>query len=67
MNEVGMQQVQMVGESLKGVRFDRAFSSDLSRATKTAETILAHHPEVRLERRIELRERVSLVCMCVYD
>jgi probable phosphoglycerate mutase len=34
LNKAGIEQARMVGEFLRGVRFDKAFSSDLSRATK---------------------------------
>jgi probable phosphoglycerate mutase len=40
LNEVGVEQARMVGEFLKGVRFDRALSSDLSRATKVCGFII---------------------------
>ncbi|KAF8965288.1 phosphoglycerate mutase-like protein [Flammula alnicola] len=57
LNELGEEQARLVGEALKGVKFGYAFSSDLSRAVKTAEAILAHHPEVKLVKQQELRER----------
>ncbi|KAG6889829.1 hypothetical protein C0995_014306 [Termitomyces sp. Mi166 len=57
LNDVGLEQARIVGEKLRSVPFDIAFSSDLSRAVKTAETILAHHPDIKLQKRVELRER----------
>ncbi|GLB34724.1 putative calcium proton exchanger [Lyophyllum shimeji] len=57
LNSMGLRQARLVGEALRSVPFEIAFSSDLTRATTTAETILAHHPNVRLQRQPELRER----------
>ncbi|CAA7271502.1 unnamed protein product [Cyclocybe aegerita] len=57
LNEEGREQARAVGEALKEVRFDAAFSSDLSRAVETAEAILAHHPGIQLVKEQELRER----------
>ncbi|TFK42375.1 phosphoglycerate mutase-like protein [Crucibulum laeve] len=57
LNEAGEKQARLVGEALREVPFDLAFSSDLSRAAKTADAILAHHAEVKLQKQEELRER----------
>jgi len=57
LNELGLEQARLVGEALRLVPFDFALTSDLSRATKTAEAILSYHPHVTLEKRVELRER----------
>ncbi|KAG6880254.1 hypothetical protein C0992_001822 [Termitomyces sp. T32_za158] len=57
LNAVGLEQARMVGEKLRSIPFKIAFTSDLSRAVQTAETILAHHPDVKLQKKIELRER----------
>ncbi|KAG6837275.1 hypothetical protein H0H93_012280 [Arthromyces matolae] len=57
LNEVGLEQARIVGERLRSIPFDIAFTSDLSRAAKTAEAILVHHSGVKLQKKIELRER----------
>jgi len=57
LNAIGLEQATMVGEALKDVKLGIAFSSDLSRAVKTAEAILLHHPGIDLNKRVELRER----------
>ncbi|KAG6868824.1 hypothetical protein C0993_009706 [Termitomyces sp. T159_Od127] len=57
LNAVGLEQARMVGEKLRSVPFEMAFTSDLSRAVQTAETILAHHPNIKLQKKVELRER----------
>ncbi|KAG6909637.1 hypothetical protein DXG01_016419 [Tephrocybe rancida] len=57
LNKVGLEQARIVGEKLRSIPFEIAFSSDLNRAAKTAEAILAHHPGVELQKKVELRER----------
>lgn len=57
LNANGEEQALVVGEALKDARIGIAFSSDLGRAVKTAEAILAHHPGITLHERVELRER----------
>ncbi|KAG5715689.1 putative phosphoglycerate mutase [Termitomyces sp. T112] len=57
LNNVGLEQARIVGEKLRSIPFEIAFSSDLNRAVQTAEAILANHPEVKLQKRVELRER----------
>ncbi|KAG5643226.1 hypothetical protein DXG03_001310 [Asterophora parasitica] len=57
LNRLGREQARLVGEALKSIPFEIAFSSDLSRAAKTAEAILAHHPHLTLQKQVELRER----------
>ncbi|TFK54681.1 phosphoglycerate mutase-like protein [Heliocybe sulcata] len=47
----------MVAEALREVPFEAAWSSDLTRAKDTAETILLYHPEVELRKDEALRER----------
>lgn len=44
LNAVGVQQALDAAETLKNESFDVVFSSDLTRAKTTAETILRHHP-----------------------
>ncbi len=51
----GRRQAEEVARHLAQVRFDAAYTSDLSRALETAQTILADHP-VLLEVRRGLRE-----------
>jgi len=57
LNEVGIEQAKSVAEALRAVPFDVAYSSDLSRVTKTVEAILKYHPRVELQKQEELRER----------
>lgn len=57
LNANGEEQARMVGAALKDAKIGIAYSSDLSRAVKTAEAILHHHPGIRLHKRVELRER----------
>ncbi|KAF8809107.1 phosphoglycerate mutase-like protein, partial [Phlegmacium glaucopus] len=58
LNDKGFEQARLVGEALKRIKFHNvAFSSDLSRAVSTAEEILIHHPEVKMVKQEELRER----------
>ncbi|KIM79625.1 hypothetical protein PILCRDRAFT_823162 [Piloderma croceum F 1598] len=57
LNAAGLDQARRVAGALRANPFDVAFSSDLSRAVKTAETILAYHPTVQLQKIADLRER----------
>ncbi|KAF9014026.1 phosphoglycerate mutase-like protein [Cyathus striatus] len=57
LNDVGMKQAELVGDALKQIDFDEAYTSDLSRAKHTANAILKYHPEVHLVEDEELRER----------
>ncbi|KAF8136511.1 phosphoglycerate mutase-like protein [Boletus edulis] len=57
LNETGLQQAMLVAEALKDISFARAFSSDLQRASKTAECILKYHPDTALELDGSIRER----------
>ncbi|KAF9246382.1 phosphoglycerate mutase-like protein, partial [Melanogaster broomeanus] len=57
LNENGLKQAQLVAEAMKGVPLVKAFSSDLQRASVTAEFILRYHPDVLLEKDEALRER----------
>lgn len=41
LTELGINQAQRVGETLKGISFDQVYASPLKRAYKTAETIVA--------------------------
>lgn len=54
LTDLGKEQARLTGEALSSVRFDRAYSSDLSRAFETAQLILDGRLEV--EQRTELRE-----------
>ncbi|KAI0683710.1 phosphoglycerate mutase-like protein [Cytidiella melzeri] len=57
LNAAGLEQAQLTAKALENVRFAAAYSSDLSRAVKTAETILEKHPNVLLQKHKALRER----------
>ncbi|KAG2133768.1 phosphoglycerate mutase-like protein [Suillus clintonianus] len=57
LNETGLAQAATTAEALRSVPFDKAFTSDLQRASKTAERILQYHPGVELVQDSSLRER----------
>jgi broad specificity phosphatase PhoE len=55
LNETGREQARTLAEDLRATQFDAAYSSDLRRATETAEIVAApHHVPVVLDR--DLRE-----------
>ncbi|KAK0463578.1 phosphoglycerate mutase-like protein [Desarmillaria tabescens] len=57
LNKSGVEQAVLVSSALQKISFDEGYSSDLSRASKTAEMILECHPHVKLRKQSELRER----------
>ncbi|KAK0496832.1 phosphoglycerate mutase-like protein [Armillaria luteobubalina] len=57
LNKSGIEQAALVSEELQKIPFDEGYSSDLSRASKTAEIILKNHPRVQLCEQPGLRER----------
>ncbi|KIK41422.1 hypothetical protein CY34DRAFT_85446 [Suillus luteus UH-Slu-Lm8-n1] len=57
LNATGLQQAAMTAEALKHVSFDKAFTSDLQRASVTAERILQCHTGIELVQDSALRER----------
>jgi len=57
LNSEGEKQADLVAKALRDVPFDICYSSDLKRATSTAERILVHHSGVQLETPPALRER----------
>ncbi|KAF8559716.1 phosphoglycerate mutase-like protein [Imleria badia] len=57
LNETGSKQAMLVAKALKDIPFVKAFSSDLQRASKTAECILQYHPDTVLELDESIRER----------
>ncbi|KAG1849301.1 phosphoglycerate mutase-like protein [Suillus subalutaceus] len=60
LNATGLAQAAMTAEALKSVSFDKAFTSDLQRASKTAERILQCHTDIELVQDSALRERVRV-------
>ncbi len=56
LNDNGREQARKAGEFLKNVPLEFAFSSPMVRPKETAEIILQHHPEVKLELLDGLRE-----------
>ncbi|KAI0053879.1 phosphoglycerate mutase-like protein, partial [Auriscalpium vulgare] len=57
LNGEGIEQSKRVAEALRAVPFHAAFSSDLSRASQTAEIIVAVHPGLVLRKQVDIRER----------
>ncbi|KAK2466758.1 hypothetical protein APHAL10511_001016 [Amanita phalloides] len=57
LNKLGQEQADLVAERLRSIPFDVALASDLIRASRTAETIVAHHQSVTLVKQTDLRER----------
>jgi phosphoserine phosphatase len=56
LNETGRLQAEALARRLEGVRFDAAYASTLFRAVETAETIVAQHTGVAVERMADLDE-----------
>ena len=56
LNDLGLRQAKCVAERLRNEKFDRIFSSDLSRALVTAEAIAKYHPDVPIVTLRVLRE-----------
>lgn len=57
LNDTGIQQAFSASEALRNESFDVAFSSDLTRARTTAETVLRYHPRTSLIINSIFRER----------
>ncbi|KAJ7161500.1 phosphoglycerate mutase-like protein [Mycena crocata] len=57
LNEAGVEQARLVADALRSVDFDMAYSSDLTRALKTAQIILEHRTDIEIRQEEELRER----------
>ncbi|CAG8611214.1 11898_t:CDS:2, partial [Ambispora gerdemannii] len=57
LNKVGREQADLVGRRLRKMKFDHIYSSDLSRAKKTAEAIAKHHPNIPFSVDMRLREK----------
>ncbi|KAG1792174.1 phosphoglycerate mutase-like protein [Suillus plorans] len=57
LNATGLAQAAVTAEALKSVSFDKAFTSDLQRASETAERILQYHTGIELVKDSALRER----------
>ncbi|OAX39493.1 phosphoglycerate mutase-like protein [Rhizopogon vinicolor AM-OR11-026] len=57
LNATGLAQAAVTAEALRHVCFDKAFTSDLQRASQTAEKILQYHSDIELIKDSALRER----------
>ena len=60
LNELGIKLAEETGKAMKGLRFDAAFSSSLSRAHDTAEIILR---ESGNDVPIQIDDRIKEICM----
>lgn len=56
LNHTGIKQAEKLAYKLKEIKFDKAYSSDLIRAKKTAEILILNR-DLQLETNIALRER----------
>ena len=59
LTERGLQQAQRLGDRLKSQHFDIIYCSDLGRCRKTAEAILAYHPDTSVVYEPLLREKAA--------
>lgn len=57
LSEKGFEQAEAVASRLRKRKFDVIYTSDLSRARQTADTIARYHPETKLIEDKRLRER----------
>jgi len=57
LTELGIKQAQLLGKRFQNEKIDVAYSSDLTRAKKTANEILKYHSDLKLNIDIRLRER----------
>jgi len=57
LNKTGREQAESVGRRLRKLKIDHIYTSDLSRAKKTAEAIAKHHPDTSFSVDNRLRER----------
>ena len=56
LTQLGRRQAEALGKRLAGTKFDAIYSSDLQRAVDTANAITAHHPDLQIQTRPQLRE-----------
>ncbi len=56
LTQLGRRQAEALGKRLAGTKFDAIYSSDLQRAVDTANAITAHHPDLQIQIRPQLRE-----------
>jgi len=59
LNKCGREQAESVGRRLRKLKIDHIYTSDLSRAKKTAEAIAKHHPDTPVTTDTRLREKDS--------
>ncbi len=57
LTDKGRKQAELAGEYLRGIPFDMALASDLSRARETAKIIMKYHQDISIEFEKRLRER----------
>jgi len=57
LNKTGREQAESVGRRLRKLKIDHIYTSDLTRAKKTAEAIAKHHPDTPVSTDIRIRER----------
>ncbi|CAG8532799.1 3935_t:CDS:2 [Funneliformis caledonium] len=69
LNKTGREQAESVGRRLRKLKIDHIYSSDLSRAKKTAEAIAKHHSGVpfSVDNRIRERDLGRLSGLSIYE
>ncbi|CUM49844.1 uncharacterized protein AC631_04987 [Debaryomyces fabryi] len=65
-NKTGLNQSQLVGEALKGIKFDGFTTSDLIRCQNTSKEILKYHGDIEVRKSSNLREREMGIVQGMY-
>ncbi|CAJ0752270.1 22685_t:CDS:2, partial [Entrophospora sp. SA101] len=69
LNKTGREQADLVAKRLQKIKIDHIYTSDLSRAKKTADAICKYHPDtpVTVDERIRERDLGRLSGLSIYD
>lgn len=57
LDEIGIKQIKKIAKKLRKEKIDNAYASDFKRTVETAQEILKFHPDVKLFKSPELREK----------